>query len=66
MFALNDIVTWTHPRTGNTHTGVSVVFAQQTTESRHSVLTLVKLRINPNPVYTAPDYYPVRGLSVYG
>lgn len=24
MFALNDIVTWTHPRTGNTHTGVIV------------------------------------------
>lgn len=24
MFVLNDIVTWTHPRTGNTHTGVIV------------------------------------------
>ena len=24
MFALNDIVTWTHPCTGNTHTGVTV------------------------------------------
>lgn len=24
MFALNDIVTWTHPRTGNTPTGVIV------------------------------------------
>lgn len=24
MFAINDIVTWTHPRTGNTHTGVIV------------------------------------------
>lgn len=24
MFALNDIVTWTHPRTGKTQTGVIV------------------------------------------
>lgn len=24
MFALNDIVTWTHPRTGKTYTGLIV------------------------------------------
>ncbi|EBN3433169.1 TPA: hypothetical protein LTY94_004591 [Salmonella enterica subsp. enterica serovar Typhimurium] len=37
MFALKDIVTWAHPRSGKTHTGVIVLVYQLNGSERYVV-----------------------------
>lgn len=45
MFALKDIVTWTHPRSGKTHTGVIVHVYQLNGSERYVVQVCVSGRV---------------------